>query len=82
MSKRVNEKENSDSSLHLADFEKYLDKLEKLVGALESGELSLDDGLKNFEEGVALYKNCKSLLGSAEKKISVLTSELKEEDFI
>jgi exodeoxyribonuclease VII small subunit len=54
-------------------FEKDLEKLEKLVEALEEGGLSLDDSLKKFEEGIKLSQRCDKALNAAEKKIEVLT---------
>ena len=63
------------------NFESSLVKLEALVGSLESGELSLDDSIKKFEEGISLYKGCRELLSEAEKKIAVLTDSLKEEAY-
>lgn len=62
-------------------FESNLDKLEKLVEELESGELGLDNSLKKFETGLDLYKKCRESLKNAEKKISILTESLKEEDY-
>lgn len=53
-------------------FEKDLEKLEKIVEALEEGELSLDDSLKKFEEGIKLGRRCEKALSAAEKKIEVL----------
>ena len=61
--------------------EQNLEKLETLVGSIESGELGLEESLKKFEEGVGVYKECKKALGEIEKKIKVLTDSLKEEDF-
>ncbi len=63
------------------DFEKYLESLEGIVKELESGELSLEKSIDSFEKGVELYKNCKKILGQAEKKIAVLTENDKEEPF-
>lgn len=63
-------------------FEEELEKLESLVQELESGKLSLDDSLSKFEVGLKLYKNCKTLLGDAEKKITILSESLKEEDYL
>jgi len=63
------------------DFESTLEKLEQIVHGLEGGELSLDQSIKKFEEGIELYKNCKTFLEDAEKKIQVLTDSLKEEDY-
>lgn len=63
------------------DFENTLEKLEEIVQGLESGELPLDKSIKEFEEGIKLYKSCKSFLEDAEKKIQVLTDSLKEEEY-
>ncbi|GMV93303.1 MAG: hypothetical protein AMXMBFR82_30810 [Candidatus Hydrogenedentota bacterium] len=54
-------------------FEKDLEKLEEIVTALEEGELSLDDAMKRFEEGIKLAKRCEKALSDAEKKIEILT---------
>ncbi|MCB9094879.1 MAG: exodeoxyribonuclease VII small subunit [Halobacteriovoraceae bacterium] len=62
-------------------FEKNLEELEKLVEQMESGKLSLEESINNFEKSVKLYQQCKESLDSAEKKIKVLTEELKEEDY-
>jgi len=61
-------------------FEEILNKLEDKVQLLESGDLALEESLKVFEEGINLFKKCKKQLGSAEKKISLLTESLKEEN--
>jgi exodeoxyribonuclease VII small subunit len=53
-------------------FEAALEKLESIVKALEEGELSLDDSLKMFEEGVKLSRFCGGKLDDAERRIEVL----------
>lgn len=53
-------------------FEEALKKLEKTVSDLESGELSLDDSLKRYEEGVKLAQFCLKKLESARRKVEVL----------
>jgi len=63
------------------NFESNLTKLEKLVEELESGELGLDKSLSKFEDGLELYKNCKESLKSAQKKITILTESLKEDEY-
>lgn len=60
-------------------FEKDLEKLEAIVGALEEGGLELDDALKRFEEGIKLAKRCEKALADAEKKIEVLTKNAEGE---
>ena len=57
-------------------FEKALERLEKIVSALESGELSLDEALKRYEEGVKLSRACSKKLNETEKKIEMLTKSL------
>jgi exodeoxyribonuclease VII small subunit len=61
----------ADSS-KIADFEKSLDELEQLVSRMEQGELSLDDSLKSFERGIALYRNCQNALEQAELRVRLL----------
>ncbi len=63
------------------DFEAQLIKLEKIVQELESGELGLEKSLESFEEGVKLYKSCKTTLSRVEKKVAKLTEGLREEEF-
>ncbi|MGH1537643.1 MAG: exodeoxyribonuclease VII small subunit [Gammaproteobacteria bacterium] len=60
------------------DFEKSLKQLETLVDKLEKGDLSLEDSLKNFEQGVKLTRECQQALQTAEQKISVLSKENKD----
>lgn len=66
-------------------FEKDLERLEAIVAELEGGELSLDQSLKRFEEGVRLAKRCEKALTKAEKKIEILVKssegELRAEPF-
>ncbi len=59
-------------------FEKALDQLEKIVTALESGDLALDEALKRYEEGVKLSRACAKKISEAEKKIEFLTRALNE----
>jgi len=54
------------------DFEQQLASLEGLVNSLESGELSLEDSLKSFEQGIKVARDCQAALKSAEQKVEVL----------
>ncbi len=56
------------------DFEKKLSRLEEIVAKMESGELSLEDSLKFFEEGVKLSRECNAQLSQAEQKVKTLLS--------
>jgi exodeoxyribonuclease VII small subunit len=53
-------------------FEEALGRLETLVQNLERGDLSLDESLKAFEEGVKLSKSCLKLLDEAERRVEIL----------
>ncbi len=61
-------------------FEESLKKLEEIVRGLEEGKFDLDESLKKYEQGVTLYKECRTTLGHAEKKIKILTDQLNEDN--
>ena len=54
------------------DFEKSLARLEEVVRRLESPQLSLDDAMKLFEEGVELSRECQKQLEDAEGRVEIL----------
>jgi exodeoxyribonuclease VII small subunit len=54
------------------DFEKSLARLEEVVRRLESPQLSLDDAMKLFEEGVELSRECQKQLEEAEGRVEIL----------
>ena len=54
------------------DFEQSLADLQALVERLENGELSLEDSLTAFEQGISLTRDCQSALAQAEQKVQVL----------
>jgi exodeoxyribonuclease VII small subunit len=56
-------------------FEEAMQRLEEVVQSLESGELSLDDSLKVFEEGMRLARYCSDKLEEAERKVTMLVQE-------
>lgn len=53
-------------------FEMALKKLETIVDHLENGDLSLEEALKQYEEGVRMADLCTKRLTEAEKKVEVL----------
>lgn len=66
-------------------FEAALARLEQIVRALESGEISLDRSITLYEEGVRLVGICSSTLSNAERRIKILVDSgegLHEEDFV
>lgn len=54
------------------DFEKSMARLEQVVKKLESPDLSLDEAMKLFEEGVTLSRECQKQLEEAEARIEIL----------
>ena len=54
------------------DFEKSLARLDQVVRRLESPQLSLDEAMKLFEEGVALSRECQKQLEEAEGRVEIL----------
>jgi exodeoxyribonuclease VII small subunit len=54
------------------DFERSLARLEEVVRRLESPQLSLDEAMNLFEEGVALSRECQKQLEEAEGKVEIL----------
>lgn len=56
----------------VAQFEQSLDELEQLVAKMEGGELNLDESLRSFERGIALYRNCQAALEQAEARVKLL----------
>ena len=56
----------------MANFEKQLAELEKIVDQLEKGDMTLEENVALFERGVILSDACKVELASAESRIQVL----------
>ena len=59
-----------------ASFDDGLDRLETLVQKLEGGHLSLEEALKEFEEGVTLSKALQQQLADAQRRVEVLKQGL------
>jgi exodeoxyribonuclease VII small subunit len=56
-------------------FEQALARLEEIVENLEKGELSLDESLKKFEEGIKFSRFCTAKLDEAQKKVEILLAD-------
>ncbi|AFT69152.1 Exodeoxyribonuclease 7 small subunit [Alloalcanivorax dieselolei B5] len=55
--------------------EESLDNLEALVERMESGEMTLEESLRAFEEGVKLTRQCQQALSRAEQKVQILLEQ-------
>ena len=60
-------------------FEESLKRLQEISELLEGSDVSLEDSIKLYEEGIKLSKECYSTLEKAELKIEELNDELKQE---
>jgi exodeoxyribonuclease VII small subunit len=58
-------------------FEASVNELEHIVDNLEKGEVTLDEALSLFENGIRLSKSCQEILDKAEQRVNIL---LKGED--
>ncbi|MFO7459445.1 MAG: exodeoxyribonuclease VII small subunit [Desulfatiglandales bacterium] len=56
-------------------FEEAMERLENIVESLEKGDLSLEDSLRIFEEGMNLVSFCSGKLDEAEQKVTMLIKE-------
>lgn len=60
-------------------FENMLEKLETIVDSMDNGEITLEDSMKSYEEGIKLCNKLYKVLKDAEGKIKILEDN-KEED--
>lgn len=58
-------------------FEQAFEKLESIVTALEQGDMTLDESIQSFEEGMKLIGQCSAKLEDAENRLQTL---LKKDD--
>jgi exodeoxyribonuclease VII small subunit len=55
-------------------FEQALARLERIVAEIEAGKVPLEKSIERYAEGIALIKQCRVILASAESKIKLLTA--------
>lgn len=56
-------------------FEEALERLEKIVKKMEEGDMTLEESLEAFEEGVKLSRFCSKKLDEAERKVEILLKD-------
>ncbi len=68
----------------MGEFEKKLDRLKEIVSLLEKDDLSLEEGVCLFEEGINIVKFCREQLAHAKHKVEIymegLLKEFEEEE--
>ncbi|MCF8262774.1 MAG: exodeoxyribonuclease VII small subunit [Melioribacteraceae bacterium] len=60
-------------------FEDDLKRLQNISEALEGDDISLEESVKLFEEGINLSKNCYTKLNEAELKIEELKKQIQSD---
>jgi len=61
-------------------FEDAIKELTNIVGKIEQGQIPLQDSLEQYEKGMTLIKQCRTILQKAEERIEKITKEEDEED--
>lgn len=61
-------------------FEEALAEVESIIERIETGEIGLEESLKEYERGVVLIKHCGGKLDRAQQQVEDLTRRLKEAD--
>ncbi len=68
----------SKSTLDSATFESALGQLQAAVKNLESGDLSLEQSLQQFEDGIRLSRICQGYLSHAEQRVEMVLKATSE----
>jgi exodeoxyribonuclease VII small subunit len=71
----MSKKSTTSDSKDALNFEVALKDLEGMIEKMASGQLTLEDSLKNFEQGIALARHCQTALKEAEQKVQILVSQ-------
>jgi exodeoxyribonuclease VII small subunit len=57
-------------------YEQKIDKVKGIIEKIEDGETSLEESIRLYEQGSALIRQCETLLGEAEMKITTLSRDV------
>lgn len=68
-------KANKKDDLSKLKFEDAIGQLEQIVSKIETGDVSLEMSLEQYEKGMALIKHCRGILQKAEKRIEKIAEE-------
>lgn len=72
------EKEEKDGTRESLSVEESFAALETLISRLESGQGSLEDAFRYYEEGMKLVKSCNEKIEKIEKQVLILSGEQEE----
>ncbi|MBU1260070.1 MAG: exodeoxyribonuclease VII small subunit [Planctomycetes bacterium] len=65
----------ADNNISKLSFEQAIKKLTDIVSKIEDGQISLEQSLAQYEQGMELIKHCWAILQKAEKKIEEISKE-------
>jgi exodeoxyribonuclease VII small subunit len=68
----VTDEQQGELNLDELSFEQLYEQLETVTTSLEAGDLSLDQSVALFEQGMELAKRCQALLGAVEQRVETL----------
>ena len=69
------EKKENNNDISKLSFEQAIKKLTDIVSKIEDGQISLEQSLTQYEQGMELIKHCRGILQKAEKKIEEISKE-------
>lgn len=55
-------------------FEQAVERLEAIIRRIESGEIGLEQSIREYEHGVSLLRRCRAILEQAEQRVEELTA--------
>ncbi len=58
-------------------FEEQLKSLEKILLDLDNNDISVEDALKKYEEGIRLYRQCHDIIKDAELKVQMINKDVE-----
>jgi len=61
------------SDIDSLSFEEAISRLEAIIDRIESGEVGLEESVKEYERGIALRRRCEQILAQAEQRVAELT---------
>ncbi len=71
----------TEKDLEELTFEEAIKKLEATLEKMEKEELTLEDSINSFQEGMKLTQHCKNILSKAEQKIEMLMDDGTMEEY-
>jgi exodeoxyribonuclease VII small subunit len=68
-------KQNEQNPFEKMTFEQAIEKLGGIVQRIETGQVPLEESLRQYEEGMTLIQHCRTILLSAEKRIELISEK-------